>query len=373
MSATRTLPFVNLTEKLHTTARGAGASGSGVCVADPFGAVADTMRARIANGMSAGLGFTFGDPDTATDVRKSFPWASHLFVVAFAYLPEAGSPERAPGRGRIARFATTDHCAGLVRILEAVVSDLRHAGNRVERLHDDNRLVDRAAAVRAGVGWWGKNTMVLAPGVGPWILLGTVVTDAALEASLPMRRTCGTCAACMPACPTGALVAPGVLDARRCLAHWLQAPGLIPHGLREAIEDRIYGCDDCIEACPPGERLVERSPGRAGDIDLYELLALDDASLLAQHAHFFVPGRRARYLRSNALIALGNSFDDRAVPLLAEFVGHPDWLLRAYAAWALGRIGGPVARAVIEFALRREIDERVVAELDLAGARHGTG
>ena len=128
------------------------------------------------------------------------------------------------------------------------------AGHRAAVLCDDSRLVDRAAAVRAGVGWWGKSTMVLAPGHGPWLLLGSVVTDASLPPDTPMARDCGTCAACLPACPTGALVAPGVLDARRCLAALAQSPGAIPREFRRAMGDRLYGCDDCLEACPPGQR-----------------------------------------------------------------------------------------------------------------------
>ena len=100
--------------------------------------------------------------------------------------------------------------------------------------------------------------------------------------------------ACLPACPTGALTTPGVLDARRCLAYWLQAPGEIPRPLRIAVGDRLYGCDDCIEVCPPGSRLLEGADSVGGDVDLLELLALDDYSLLAAHSHFYVPDRRAR-------------------------------------------------------------------------------
>ena len=313
------------------------------------------------------MAFTFRTPEVATDVSLSFPWASYLFVVAYSYLPDAGSPRRAKGRGRIARFATRDHYDGLQVILQRVAGELHESGHRAEGLHDDARLVDRAAAVRAGVGWWGKNTMVLMPRVGPWVLLGSVVTDALLEVSEPMRRGCGTCEACLPACPTGALTAPGVLDARLCLAYWLQAPGVIPRKLRVAVEDRLYGCDDCIEACPPGTRLLGQSRQRRGDVDLVSLLALDDATLLANHSHFYVPDRRARYLRRNALIALGNSGGSvDALFVLAGYVGHPDWLLRLHAAWSLGRLGGSEAAAVLSFALTTETDSRVSDEISAA-------
>jgi epoxyqueuosine reductase len=361
---------MSLTARLHDVARAAGAAGSGACTAEPFADAAVDLGERVADGSSAGMAFTFRSPDTATDISRSFGWATHLFVVASGYLPQAGSPHRGAGRGRIARFATRNHYEDLMVILDAIVTEIRSAGHRAESLHDDNRLVDRAAAVRAGVGWWGKNTMVLMPGAGPWVLLGSVVTDAPLDSSEPMRRSCGTCDACLPACPTGALTSPGVLDARLCLAYWLQAPGEIPRQLRSAVGDRIYGCDDCLEACPPGMRLLDTAVEREGEVDLLEFLALDDDALLAAHSHFYVPGRRARYLRRNAIVALGNAAGSGRVgatlSVLAGYVGHPDWLLRLHAAWALGRFGGTEAVAVLKTALAEETDAVVAGEIRLA-------
>ena len=208
----------------------------------------------------------------------------------------------------MARFATANHYDPLRTGLAALAGVLEVAGFRTEIRCDDSRLVDRAAAVRAGVGWWGKSTMVLAPGHGPWLLLGSVVTDAVLPADSPMVRTCGTCEACLPACPTGALVAPGVLDARRCLAALAQSPGTIPREFRRAWGDRLYGCDECLEACPPGRQGLAGGSGPGGGrVDLAEVLGSDDASLLRRFGHFYLPGRDARYLRRNALVALGNS------------------------------------------------------------------
>jgi epoxyqueuosine reductase len=358
---------MTLTQRLHDLARTSGAAGTGVCTAAPFLDAAESLAERVADGSSAGMAFTFRSPEISTDVTRSFPWATRLFVVATAYLPAAGSPRREAGLGRIARFANRDHYEELEAILEGVAGELRAAGHRAVTLHDDNRLVDRAAAVRAGVGWWGKNTMVLMPGAGPWVLLGSVVTDADLDPSQPMRRNCGACVACLPACPTGALIAPGVLDARRCLAYLLQAPGEIPRSVRPLVGDRVYGCDDCLEACPPGLRLLETAVRPFGTVNLLEMLAMDDDSLLAAHRHFYVPDRRARYLRRNALVALGNSrAAGSALNVLAGYVGHPDWLLRLHAAWALGRGGGPRSRAVLVAALEDEPDERVRAEIDEA-------
>ncbi len=357
-----------LRKELFDTAMRAGASGVGVCATEPFAPVHDDLIRRRGDGMAATLHFTYDDPDVATDVTRSFPWARRLVVVAWPYLPTAGSPGPAlPGTGRIARFATADHYQPLRGILDELASLMRGAGFRAEWLSDDNRLVDRAAAVRAGVAWWGKNTMALAPAVGPWTLLGSVVTDAEIDVSTPMERDCGTCAACLPACPTGALVGPGVLDARLCLAHWAQAPGVLPAELRAPMGDRIYGCDDCIEACPPGARLLERSEAvSVGRVDLLALLARTDAELLEEFAHFYVPRHQARYLRRNLLVALGNAGGVEAEAVAIGYLGHPDWLLRGHAAWAVGRLGGRFARPALRRAMKRERRSEVRSEISAA-------
>ncbi len=356
---------MDLTGRVYAEARRLGAAGVGVCEIAAFDDVAATMRHRADRGMSGSLAFTYRDPAIATDIRRTFEWAHRLVVVAHPYVPAAGSPgAAAAGTGRVARFATADHYQPLRLLLQAVADTLRVAGHRTEVLVDDSRLVDRAAAVRAGVGWWGKSTMVLVPGAGPWVLLGSVVTDADLTPSHPMVRDCGTCVACLPACPTGALVAPGVLDARRCIAYWAQTPGVIPRELRLAMGDRIYGCDDCLDACPPGHPVLKITPADGnGRIDLAAALACDDASLLARFAHFYVPQRRARFLRRNMLVALGNGGDESAVPVLAGYAGSADWLLRAHAVWALGTLVGRRAAPVIDAVAAVERHDAVLEEI----------
>jgi epoxyqueuosine reductase len=337
------------------------------------------MEERKAAGLHGGLGFTYADPARSCDPRASLPWAESLVVAAHAYLPASGSPGPAvPGTGRVARFATEDHYTQLRAGLAALAWVLEGAGWRTEIRCDDSRLMDRAAAVRAGVGWWGKSTMVLAPGAGPWLLLGSVVTDAVLPADAPMARDCGTCDACFPACPTGALVAPGILDARRCLAALAQSAGSIPREWRPAMGDRVYGCDDCLEACPPGrKRLLAAGVNGRGRVDLLDLLAADDEALLRGFGHFYLPGRQPRYLRRNALVALGNSGGAGAEECAAGFLAGADPLLRAHAAWALGRLGGPAARAALLAAAGGEADEGVAEEIAAAlaevGRSPGTG
>ena len=360
---------MDLVAALRSAAARAGLGGLGVASADPFPDTRRAMEERVRAGLHGRLRFTYRDPATATDVRTSFPWARCLVVGSWGYLPVAGSPgpPRA-GTGRVARFATADHYRPLRAGLQSLADVLCAAGRRAEVLCDDARLVDRAAAVRAGVGWWGRSTTVLSPGQGPWLLLGSVVTDADLPASPPSRRSCGTCTACLPACPTGALIAPGVLDARRCLAALAQASGPIPHEYRRTMGDRLYGCDACLEACPPGRRCLVAAPGGRGRVNLARLLAADDAALRRRFGHWYMPGRRVRYLRRNALVALGNAGGGRASRVAADYLEHADPMLRGHAAWALGALGGPDARTALVRAGAAEADPSVREEIRRAAA-----
>jgi epoxyqueuosine reductase len=356
---------MSLGEQLRDAALGAGCCASGICSTERFETEIAALESRKAAGMHGRLGFTYGDPERAGDLRRSLPWARSLVVAAWPYLPKAGSPGNpSSGSGRIARFATEDHYRGLRAALEHVAGLLRVAGFRSAVLSDDARLIDRAAAVRAGVGWWGQSSMVLVPGSGPWVLLGSVATDAELPVAESMKRDCGSCVACIPACPTGAIVEPGVLDARLCLAHWLQAPGIIPRSLRRAVADRVYGCDDCLDVCPPGGRLLNIGGRDRGRVDLLGILRAADDALLTRFDHFYFPGRHPRYLRRNALVALGNTGGDSAAAVAAGFLGHPDWLLRAHAAWTVGVLAGSMSPPVLQAARRRERDARVVSEID---------
>lgn len=358
---------MTLEARVEAAAQTAGTAGFGIASAEPFPEVRSELERRRAEGSHAALTFTYNDPARSTDVRASIPWAQRLVVVAWPYVDAAGSPgPPAAGTGRVARFATEDHYRPLREVLGDLAAILRDAGWNAEVLADDNRLVDRAAAVRAGVGWWGKSSMVLVPGPGPWVLLGSVATDALLATTTPMRRDCGSCTACLPACPTGAIVAPGVLDARRCLARWAQAPGVIPAEYRRAMGDRIYGCDECLDACPPGWRARDRVDTRGGRVDLLRVLAASDDELLAEFGHFYLPRRRPEVLRRNALVALGNDPGPGAVAAVARYLAHESWVLRAHAAWALGEMASDEAKAQLEAGLDGEHDRRVRAEIKAA-------
>jgi len=217
---------------------------------------------------------------------------------------------------------------------------VRNAGWRAVVLVDDNALVDREAAYRAGLGWYGKNSNLLLPGRGSWFVLGSVVTTALLDVNdAPVADGCGACRRCIDGCPTGAIVAPGVVDARRCLAWLLQARGDFPIEHRAALGDRLYGCDECQEVCPPNRRAAPAED--AGFIDVVELLDADDETILERHGRWYIADRDPRYVRRNALVVLGNTAapdDAVAMTMLARYRRSADSMLRSHAAWATDRV-----------------------------------
>jgi epoxyqueuosine reductase len=340
----------------------------GITTTEPLEDAGAAIRERVAAGLHGGLGFTYRDPETASSPASSFPWASSIVVAAVPYLIDGDGVDAGSDR-RVARFATGDRYDRVRRTIEILAETLERHGYRTEGVYDDDRLVDRAVAVRAGVAWSGKSTMAITPGAGPWFLIGSVVTDAAITPSTAMVRGCGTCSACIPACPTGAIIAPGMLDAARCLAAVLQRPGSIPEEFREAVGGRVYGCDDCLVACPPGDQALAAVSRGEPTPHPRELLGMSDVQLEAHAAHWYVPKRNMRYVRRNALVALGNNVTGEDVGILSGYLGHPDGLLRSHAAWALGMLATEEALAALAGATVDEDNQAVRDEIEMALAR----
>ena len=330
----------------------AGLAQVGVASAEAFDEARTSIEARKTAGYDAGMQFTFRNPDRSTDPRHALPSARALVVGARAY-PSTPPDRPAGSHGRVARYAADDEYEPLRAGLHVMADRLKADGWQTRVLCDDNALVDRAAAHRAGLGWYGKNANVLLPGLGSWFVLGSVVTDAPLPvAAQPVPDGCGGCTRCIDGCPTNAIVGPGVVDARRCLAWLVQAEGDFPESFRAALGDRIYGCDDCQEVCPPNRRLdrdPDRRPvGRHAWVDLVELLEADDADLLARHGRWYIARRDPRYLRRNALVALGNvgdAADERVVAVLERYLAGDDGMLQRHAAWSAQQIGLDVVAA----------------------------
>lgn len=324
----------------------AGLDAVGVAAAEPFAGTRHDLEERREAGLHGGMHFTYGNPGRSTDPAQALEGARALVVGARRYR-RADPPAPGVAAGAVARYARADHYGALRHALADVAASLQADGWRARVLCDDNGLVDREAARRAGLGWYGKNANLLLPGQGSWFILGSVVTDAPLTPATEMVPDgCGTCVRCIDACPTAAIVAPGVVDARRCLAWLVQAKGTFPLEHREALGGRIYGCDVCQEVCPPNRTADRHDPppdvaGEEAWVPLVELLEASDDELLDRHGRWYIPRRQARWLRRNALVALGNvgRADDAGVmAALRRYAGGDDDLLAEHATWALARV-----------------------------------
>jgi epoxyqueuosine reductase len=310
---------------------------------------AELFRRRDA-GLHGEMGFTYRDPERSTDPLRAVRGARSIIVAAKPYLTDHDPPhpgEPAGPQARVGRYAWVDHYAPLRVALRDVAKRIRRADHRAVAFADDNSIVDRAVAHRAGLGWYGKNANLLLPGAGSWFVLGSIVTTAEYEpAPGPATDGCGSCVRCIDACPTGAIVAPGVIDANRCISWILQKPGSIPVPERAAIGDRIYGCDDCQDACPISVRLgrrntIELAAQADAWVDAIELLDADDRWIDDRYGHWYVADREFRWVRRNALVVVGNvgdPADERVRRVVEHYRAHIDPILAEHASWAADRL-----------------------------------
>jgi epoxyqueuosine reductase len=327
------------TAEVQQMAAGLGIDAVGVTRAEPYERTKRDIRERKARGLFGRLGFTTTRPEVSCHPEKLLAGARTVVSAALCYyLPE---PELPPAHGRLPRYAWHDGYAELREKLDALGRSLE-APYRV--LVDANQHVDREAAARSGVGFYGKNTLLITERHGSWVVLGTLVTTAELEPTAPIHPGCGSCTRCIDACPTGALDEPGVLDATRCLSYWTQVPEPIPEAYREPLGSQLYGCDICQDVCP-WNRGVERrrgalEPDPAAHLDLLAILGDElrlDEDLLRR---LYVPRNDPRWLQRNALVALGNTGDAGAptVAVLAAHAAGQDELLAEHARWALAQV-----------------------------------
>ena len=370
--ASRPDALASLAARVMQAVSEAGVDAVAITGAQPFPEVRQAIQDRKAAGYHATMSFTFKRPERSTDPGFIVAGAQSLVVAARSYrraLPTESVDEQVPGR--VAQYQWTDHYDVLKTALSAGAAVLRAEGWKARVVVDDNALVDRAAAHRAGLGWWGKNANLLLPGRGSWFVLGSLVTDAPMPHTSdgPVADGCGSCNRCIPACPTAAIVSPGVIDARRCLAWIVQAPGDIPLEFRVAMGDRIYGCDDCQDVCPvnkAADRVVtppEAEAEACAWVPLVELAMATSAHITARYGRWYIPGRDTDALRRNALVALGNVGDPAAAEVrqaVQVCLEDPNPMVRRHAAWAAGRLGLDGALAT---ALSNELDPSVQAEI----------
>jgi epoxyqueuosine reductase len=310
--------------------------------AAPASAYASTERhieERKARGLFADMRFTMAQPEVSCHPETLLPGARTVVSAAHCYY----APERPlePGEGRLARYTWHDGYAVLRERLDELG---RRLGGEYRVLVDANQHVDREAAARSGVGFYGKNTMLITRRHGSWIVLGTLVTTADVEATAPLELDCGSCTLCIEACPTGALDEPGVVDATKCLSYWTQAPAPIPEEYRTELGAQVYGCDICQDVCPWNrgveKRRADRPPveGAEPHVRLADWLRDEADAVTERYDRLYVPRNDARYLRRNALVALGNVGSAGDVQLAQPFVDGEDPMLQEQARWTIARL-----------------------------------
>jgi epoxyqueuosine reductase len=297
------------------------------------------IRERRERGLFADMRFTMARPEVSCHPERLLEGARTVVSAALCYYAPDG--DTAPGRGRLARYTWNDRYEELREKLDRIG---RRLGGEYRVLVDANQHVDREGAVRAGVGFYGKNTLVITRTHGSWVVLGTLVTSAAVEPTPPLELDCGSCRLCIDACPTGALDEPGTVDSTRCLSYWTQAPESIPEEYRAELGAQAYGCDICQDVCPWNRGVEKRRAGVAPPagaeptVDLVEWLAADGEELVRRYDRLYVPRNDPRYLRRNALVALGNTGGPEHREAVAAYVDDPDPMLREHARWALARL-----------------------------------
>ncbi|HKO25063.1 MAG TPA: tRNA epoxyqueuosine(34) reductase QueG [Chloroflexota bacterium] len=395
------MPAGDLTRRIKEYARAVGFDAVGVARAEPFAEDRAVLRKRIAAGHFSGLSwFTAERADFSSDPRNLLPTARSILSLAMSYRPhglptgDAGAGEQGVPRGRISAYAWgRDYHAVLKERMERVVAFIRDAcgpAQQARTLVDTARILDRAAARRAGVGWVGKHSNVITKAAGSWVFLGEILTELELEPDEPLRTNCGSCDLCMRACPTGAIVAPYVVDSNRCISYLtIEHRGAIPRELRPLMGNWIFGCDLCQDVCPPNLRpgvpaheefrlgaadpAPEQDDASPGTPELIPLLTISPEEFRRRFGRTPVKRAKREGLQRNVAVALGNSGDRAAVPALARALREATPLVRVHAAWALGRLGGADAAAALRSALQAEEDSAVRAEIEAALTELGYG
>jgi epoxyqueuosine reductase len=308
------------------------------------------------------------------DPARLLPGARAALCVALQYHPLRGRTE--PGGDlwpRVARYAHgRDYHDVMGRRLKSLAARIRDAypGCATRPCVDTAPLPERELAARAGLGAVGKNTNLVDRRRGSWFLLGEVLLTLEATADEPVADLCGRCTRCLDACPTGALYAPYRLDANRCINYWtIEHRAVLPMSVRASLGEQVFGCDRCQEVCPWNRRPeAGREPAlalpeaRAG-LDLAALLELDRDGYLRCFPRAAMKRVQLAGLRRNAAVAMGNRRDPRYLPFLARALSDDEPLVRRHAAWALGRIGGPRARAALAAAADAEPDPEVRREI----------
>ncbi|HZG55181.1 tRNA epoxyqueuosine(34) reductase QueG [Paenibacillus sp.] len=361
--------WLELKRRLLEEAPKLGIDKLGFASAEPFAELFDVLKRHREAGRESG--FEEPDLEKRIDPRLSFPGGEprSILSIAVAYPSKMKSPPKSePGayRGILARSAWGEDYHNVLRgrmarletLLKTLVPECR-----VESMVDTGALVDRAVAERAGIGWYGNNCSVITPEFGSWVYLGEMITDIPFPPDTKVADSCGDCTICIDACPTGALVGKGELDASRCVSFVTQTKGFVDDEMKRKIGNRLYGCDTCQIVCPKNKGYnwahhpeLQPDPEIAKPL-LKPLLRMSNREFKERFGASAAAWRGKKPIQRNAIIALGNFKDASAVPELIDLVRKDERpVIRGTAAWALGRIGGDEAISALREAYATEAD-----------------
>jgi len=316
----------------------------GITTADPARHAA-FYRQWTADGNAGEMQWLTREPERRGDPRMVLPGARSLIVAGLNYWQP-----QPKGRGRIARYALgEDYHHVLLEKLQALAAGITASGAGAKIYVDTGPVLEKPLAERAGVGWQGKSTMLIHPKLGPWLLLGEIITTLDLEPDPPQRDHCGSCSKCITACPTGAITAPYQLDARRCIAYLtIELKGSIPEELRPLIGDRVYGCDECLDVCPwnrfaqttrEARFLAPSDEYSSSERDpLHALLEITQPEFKRRYARSPILRVKRRGLLRNVCVVLGNIGTIADLPALRRAEQHEEPLVREHASWAVRAI-----------------------------------
>lgn len=365
-------------ERLQEIARPLNFAAVGATDASPFEELQPILSEYAKRGLT---GFEVSDIRQRMDPRQWLPEAESIVVVAMAYLTEKGLHEarlhprsRQHGQTSVYVYGEDYHIVlrNQLLTLHALLEEEWGGSIPARVIVDTSPMVDRRLAERAGIGWVGKNCMLIVPGSGSFVFLGAILLGIPIQGSQQLAMPsmqCGHCDLCLKACPTGALLAPGVIQATACLSYVTQMKGIIPKAYRAALGKRIFGCDTCQWVCPENRHIeyahatvFEPKKDQAYP-DLLKILRMSQRQFQKLYGRSAVGWRGVRTVQRNALIALGNMRAREALMAIIPFLDHHRRELRASAAYALGQIGGQVAMDVLKQRLSIEEDEEIRQEL----------
>ena len=364
-------------EKIKELGRSLGFDLVRITTAEPFYSDESESLKRVRDGHMDGL--SWYTEDRVKKMNRPYlllERARSIISVGVSYLSSETESQKL-STGKVSKYARGEDYHSVIKSKLSEFRDLlpgilkKNVNARI--FVDDGPMNDKGAARRSGLGWMGKNTNILTPTHGSWIFLGQLILNVELEPDIPLKKNCGNCTQCIDDCPTGAIVAPYVIDNSKCISYLtIELKGSIPVHLRTLMGDWIFGCDICQDVCPVNRKALKSNedsfkqrPGFSTP-DLVEILEMDQAKFSEKYKDSPIKRTKLLGLKRNACVALGNNGDLGSISALTRALWEEESLVRIHAAWALGRIGGEKAIAILERALHSEKDVEIINEIRLS-------